>query len=115
MTEKIYHINRLKYYRRPQVASLQQAYHTNRSACQGCALRPIVDDDVEDFHCPEVNDDRFHQDNQPLKCQDYEPDERSWNEDDQKYSDYDITKDFIFIRATKQGIVDYVAHILEHS
>jgi hypothetical protein len=72
------------------------------------------DDESIDFSCPKVDfDDRIHSDNQPLLCQEYEPDMST--HDGEKCEDFTTLKDHIFIPANKQGVVDYVAHILEHS
>lgn len=114
MTEKIYTIKRKRYYRKPQTMSLQHQYTTTVSACTGCALRAMRDDDSIDFSCPYVEfDDRIMSDNQPLLCQDYKPDESTW--DGERYEDFTTTRDHIFIPASKQGIAAYVAHILEYS
>lgn len=114
MTEKIYNIRRKRYYRKPQTASLQHAYTSGVSSCTGCALREMRDDARSDFTCPNVDfDDRLHSGNQPLLCQEYVPDESTW--DGEVYEDFTTVKDHIFIPANKQGIADYVAHILSYS
>lgn len=106
------YIQRKKYYRVPQTASLQTSDEVYMgSACDGCALDTGRTDLGE---CPEHRDKRVF--DRPLLCQDYEIDEDSFEEyvEGRRY-DVKILKDYIFIPATKQGIADYVAHLLEKS
>ena len=114
MTErKIYYIDGKRYWRMEQVNALQvhDNNYGNNDVCTGCVFRTRRQ---EDFMCREVRDPRLISDNQPLRCQDYEPDEDSINPNG-KYEDYNILRDYIFVPATRQGLADYVAHRLEHS
>lgn len=108
------YIQRKKYYRVPQSQALTPdgkvaVYDANHDACSGCSLEGIRDH----ASCPQHRDPRLSCD-QPMLCQDYECDESS-AQSDGKFYDYTILKDYIFIPATKQGIADYVAHLLEVS
>jgi hypothetical protein len=108
------YIQRKKYYRVPQSQAITpdgrvSTYDSDYDACSGCALKKLR----EDVSCPEYNDMKMEY-NGPVICQDYGYDEESINEDG-RYEDYVIHKDFIFIPATKKGIADYVAHLLEVS
>ena len=116
MTErKIYYIDGKRYWRMEQTHALQvhdgNYGYGNNDVCTGCVFREMRS---HDFTCREVTDPRLISDNQPLRCQDYEPDEDSINPDG-KYEDYTITNDYIFIPATRAGLAHYVAHKLEAS
>lgn len=107
------YINRKKYYRVPQSQAITpnggvNLYNETRDACTGCALRKLR----EDVSCPEYNDEKLL--SQPVICQDYGYDEESIDNEG-VYEDYHVLKDFIFIPATRKGIADYVAHLLEVS
>ena len=114
MTErKIYYIDGKRYWRMEQTNALQvhDGNYGNNDVCTGCVFRTRRQ---EDFMCREVTDPRLISGNQPLRCQDYEPDADSINTDG-KYEDYNILKDYIFVPATRAGLAQYVAHKLECS
>ncbi len=107
------YIQRKKYYRVPQSQAITPDgriadYQTAEDACSGCALKKLR----EDSACPEYNDKKLI--NNPVVCQDYAYDEESID-DTGIFEDYHVLKDYIFIPATKKGIADYVAHLLEAS
>lgn len=108
------YIDRKKYYRVPQSQQITpdggiSQYNEARDACTGCALKKLR----EDTSCPEYSDKKLAYEG-PVICQDYGYDEESINERG-LYEDYIIHKDYIFIPATRKGIADYVAHLLEAS
>ena len=111
----IHYINKKRYWRMEQVLALQvtDGDYGNNDVCTGCAFRSMRSD--ASFSCREVKDDRLSKDNQPLRCQDYEVDLESYSTYDEKFSDYNILKDYIFIPATRAGFAQYVAHKLETS
>jgi len=107
------YIQRKKYYRVPQSQALTpdggvNVYNANNDACTGCVLKKLR----EDAACPEFKDKILH--NNPIICQDYGYDEESID-DEGRYEDYHVLKDYIFIPANRKGIADYVAHLLESS
>ena len=106
---KIHYIRGKRYWRLEQAKPLQKNYgHIGpESACSGCGLKGQRDTD--EVPCPEARDERIIEDNQPLKCQDYELHEDELRSDG-FYEDYTPTKDYIFVPATKAGFAQYVAH-----
>jgi hypothetical protein len=107
------YIQRKKYYRVPQSQAITPDGEVNiytevRDACTGCALQKLR----EDSACPEYRDKKLY--NNAVICQDYGYDEESIDSLG-IYYDYHVLKDYIFIPATKKGIADYVAHLLEAS
>lgn len=107
------YIQRKKYYRVPQSQAITpdggiNLYNEVRDACTGCALKNLR----EDSACPEYKDKKLV--NNPVVCQDYAYDEESID-DTGIFEDYHVLKDYIFIPATKKGIAEYVAHLLEAS
>lgn len=112
---RVYYIEGRRYWRMEQVRALQAHdgdYVRHQDVCTGCAFQKRRSDSA--FNCREVSDSRLISDNQPLKCQDYEPDESSVRPDG-THDDYIITNDYIFIPATRAGFAQYVAHKLEAS
>jgi hypothetical protein len=111
------YIQRKKYYRVPQSQAITpdggiNLYNEVRDACTGCSLRKLREEDP----CPEYKDKKLY--SNPVICQDYEYDIDSVEPNElgrDVYHDYHVLKDYIFIPATKKGIADYVAHLLEVS
>ena len=111
ITYPVKYIQRKKYYRVPQSQALApdggvNVYNSDHDACSGCALKTIRGG----VSCPEYKDKKLH--NNAVICQDYAYAEESIA-DGGIYEDYIVTKDYIFIPATKKGIAEYVAHLLE--
>jgi len=111
ITYPVKYIQRKKYYRVPQSQALApdggvNVYNSDHDACSGCALKTIR----EERSCPEYKDNRLTM--QPVICQDYKVVAERGSDIDEE-GDYDVLKDYIFIPATKKGIAEYVAHLLE--
>lgn len=106
------YIDRKKYYRVPQSQAIAAdgGVYIADDACQGC----VFNVGNKEKPCVEHRDARLVY--KPVLCQDYEV---RWDSPSDyvkgKYEDYDVTKDYIFIPATRKGIADYVAHLLEAS